>query len=147
MEARLIGYDETPIDVNTPDAIGFEKLTVQQPFDRDFEPKIIALTKVSNSNPPCITPVIKHPPGFIKGQACRTAENPSCNADLQSTGNYFSCWMSSVEQVFHSLSKTKIIFQVGHTKQQQDRDCMKYVLLTVGNPLDLNVAKRKDQAI
>ncbi|KAK4604657.1 hypothetical protein RGQ29_012930 [Quercus rubra] len=26
MEAKLIGYDETPIDVTTPDAIGFEKL-------------------------------------------------------------------------------------------------------------------------
>ncbi|KAG6676656.1 hypothetical protein I3842_15G163400 [Carya illinoinensis] len=86
MEARLIGYDETPIDVNTPDAIGFEKLMVQQPFDRDFEPKIIALSKVSDSNPPCITPVIKHPPGTIRGQACRTAENPSFDPDLQSTG-------------------------------------------------------------
>ncbi|KAG2668405.1 hypothetical protein I3760_15G159000 [Carya illinoinensis] len=45
MEARLIGYDETPVYVNTPHAIGFEK-----------------------------------------GQACRTAENPSSYTDLQPTG-------------------------------------------------------------
>ncbi|XP_035546853.1 uncharacterized protein LOC109002495 isoform X2 [Juglans regia] len=54
------------------------------PFD--FEPKILALIKVSDSNPPCITPVIKHPPGTISGQACKTDENPSCDPDLQPKG-------------------------------------------------------------
>lgn len=80
MEAKLIGYNEPPIDVNTPDAIGFEKLTVQ-PFCRDFEPQIRPLTKAS-----IIAPVIKKPFGALRGQPSGTVENHSCDPDSQTTG-------------------------------------------------------------
>ncbi|XP_035546852.1 dicer-like protein 4 isoform X1 [Juglans regia] len=42
--------------------------------------------------------------------------------------------------------KISTILKVGQTKRRQDHDCMKSVLLTVGKPLYLNVAERKDQA-
>jgi endoribonuclease Dicer len=85
MEAKLIGYDETPIDVNTPEAIGFEKSTVQ-PSSGDFEPQIFRLTKVSDNNISCITPAIKKQFGALRGQPSRTIENHSCDPDSQTTG-------------------------------------------------------------
>jgi endoribonuclease Dicer len=85
MEAKLIGYDETPIDVNTPEAIGFEKLTVQ-PFSRDFEPQISRLTEASDNNISCITPVTKNLFGALRGQPSGTIENHSCDPDSQTTG-------------------------------------------------------------
>ena len=85
MEAKLIGYNETPIDVNTPDAIGFEKLTVQ-PFCRDFEPQIRPLTKASDNSISCLAPVIKKPFGALRGQPSGIVENQSCDPDSQTTG-------------------------------------------------------------
>ncbi|XP_062159041.1 dicer-like protein 4 [Alnus glutinosa] len=85
MEAKLIGYDKTPIDVNTPEAIGFEKLTVQ-PFSRDFGPQISRLTKASDNNISCITPVIKNLFGALRGQPSGTIENHRCDPDSQTTG-------------------------------------------------------------
>lgn len=72
MEARLVGYDETPVDVSTPDAIGIEKSMVQQSFGREVEPQ----------SSPCATPVIKRLCEGVRG----TAETPSCDLDSQTTG-------------------------------------------------------------
>ncbi|XP_050272142.1 dicer-like protein 4 isoform X2 [Quercus robur] len=86
MEAKLIGYDETPIDITTPDAIGFEKLKVQPPFGSDFEPPILPLNGTSNNSSPCIIPLSKQPFRDLRGQPCTTAEIHGCDPDSQATG-------------------------------------------------------------
>ncbi|XP_023928784.1 dicer-like protein 4 isoform X2 [Quercus suber] len=86
MEAKLIGYDETPIDVTTLVAIGFEKLMVQPPFGSDFEPQIHPLNGTSNNSPTGITPLSKQPFRDLRGQPCTTAENHGCDPDSQATG-------------------------------------------------------------
>ena len=89
MEAKLIGYDETPIDVTTPDAIGFEKLKVQPPFGSDFEPPIHLLNGTSNNSSPCIIALSKQPFRDLRGQPCTTAEIHGCDPDSQATGTAY----------------------------------------------------------
>ncbi|KAM3714268.1 hypothetical protein ACJW31_01G319400 [Castanea mollissima] len=86
MEAKLIGYDETPIDATTPDTIGFEKLMVQPPFGSDFEPQIHPLIGTSDNSSPGIMPLSKQPFRKLEGQPCTTAEIHGCDPDSQATG-------------------------------------------------------------
>ena len=89
-EAKLIGYDETPIVVITPDVIGFEKLMLQQPSGRDFEPKIISFNGASNNSSPRIIPISEQPFRALRGQPCTTVENHSCDPDSQATGTAYN---------------------------------------------------------
>ncbi|KAH0970234.1 hypothetical protein GBA52_022390 [Prunus armeniaca] len=87
MEAKLIGYDETPIDVVLPDVIGFDKLNVQEPCRRNFNSKM-HIKEERNGDSSCIKPVLQPPPSFeaVKIQPSETRGNPSCDANSQAKG-------------------------------------------------------------
>lgn len=88
-EAKLIGYDETPVDVTTPHDIGLEKLMVQPPSATDFEPQIHPLSGTSNNSSPSIIPLSKQPFRDLREQPCATAEIHGCDPDSQATGTAY----------------------------------------------------------
>ncbi|KAH7569159.1 hypothetical protein JRO89_XS06G0115200 [Xanthoceras sorbifolium] len=86
MEARLIGYDETPVDVVIADSTEFGNLRVMEPFgssgsDSDSE--------VTINSSPCITPVNRRSSFPFKdtiGQQRKTIADPSDIESLTSGG-------------------------------------------------------------
>lgn len=111
MEAKLIGYDETPIDVVLPDVIGFDKLNVQEPSRRNFNSKM-HIKEERNGDSSCIKPVLQPPPSFeaVKIQPSETRGNPSCDANSQARGTVnVSCIsrVSSMEYFSNFLTLRK----------------------------------------
>lgn len=111
MEAKLIGYDETPIDVVLPDVIGFDKLNVQEPCRRNFNSKM-HIKEERNGDSSCIKPVLQPPPSFeaVKIQPSETRGNPSCDANSQAKGTVnVSCTsrVSSMEYFSNFLTLRK----------------------------------------
>lgn len=45
LEAKLIGYDEAPIDVTAPDAIPLDKLKLQEPSRSQSNPKVYPISE------------------------------------------------------------------------------------------------------
>lgn len=111
-EAKLIGYDETPIDVTVPDIIGFENMKLQESLVNDFNPKTRSSKKTTSSGVSCISPgsrpfEVKAARGSASGiEPKGTPPNcsivdPSCGIDSPSKGNWFLhfLWLVSVEQL------------------------------------------------
>uniref|UniRef100_A0A5B7C289 Putative dicer-like protein 4 isoform X2 n=1 Tax=Davidia involucrata TaxID=16924 RepID=A0A5B7C289_DAVIN len=89
MEAKLIGYDETPTDVIARDAIRFDNMKLQEPSRTDCNLKVHPIneeaTKICTPN----IRSIKQPPSPLEAprwQPAKTKENNSSNADSQTTG-------------------------------------------------------------
>ncbi|XVF35510.1 hypothetical protein REPUB_Repub18cG0151900 [Reevesia pubescens] len=99
MEAKLIGFDETPIDVVDPDAIEFENMKFQQSLVNDFNPKTHSIKKETTIYPPCNSPLSKPLRPFevkagwspspieVKGAvASCSIVDPNCGTDSLSRG-------------------------------------------------------------
>lgn len=82
MEAKLIGYDETPIDVAL-DAPGFENSKMQEPFDINYS------YEVRNSSPPRFEAVDAwslSPLDFTGRHPSETTGDLGCDRDVHITG-------------------------------------------------------------
>lgn len=88
MEAKLIGYDETPIDVVASDVVGFEKLTVQEPSSSNINSKVRSISEVSNSNSSCIKRVRQHSSslGAVKMDPNDSSDNHSSDSNSETRG-------------------------------------------------------------
>lgn len=88
MAAKLIGYDETPIDVVASDVVGFEKLTVQEPSSGNINSKVHSISEVSNSNSSCIKRV-RQPSsslGAVKMDPSDSCDNHSSDSNSETRG-------------------------------------------------------------
>lgn len=88
MAAKLIGYDETPIDVVASDVVGFEKLTVQEPSSSNINSKVHSISEVSNSNSSCIKRV-RQPSsslGAVKMDPSDSCDNHSSDSNSETRG-------------------------------------------------------------
>ena len=85
MEAKLIGYDETPIDVVASDVVGFEKLTVQEPSSSNINSKVRSISEVSNSNSPSIKRVRQHS-SSVKMDPSDSSDNHSSDSNSETRG-------------------------------------------------------------
>lgn len=83
MEAKLIGYDEKPIAVQAPSETTLEKLSIQQPFSGDVEPRIGPLSKATDNATNNITPVIAQ-----REEPFQTVEDNSCDLNSQTTDGF-----------------------------------------------------------
>lgn len=147
MEAKLIGYDETPIDVVLLDASGFDNLNVQE-SRRNFNSQGHPINQVRNGHSSGRKPVRQSPTssGAVKMRPNKIRENPKNDANSQSGGTVnVSCTYRVSSMGYFSNLLTQKIFQV-HTRQHQDLVCMKSVPLTTGNLLYSSAAMKKDQA-
>ncbi|XP_022729085.1 dicer-like protein 4 isoform X2 [Durio zibethinus] len=99
MEAKLIGFDEKPIDVADPYTNGFENMKLQQSIVNDFNPETYSINKATTICPPCISPVTRPLHSFevkagwtssnieIKGPLPNISiVDPNCGIDLLSRG-------------------------------------------------------------
>ncbi|XP_021275641.1 dicer-like protein 4 isoform X3 [Herrania umbratica] len=99
MEAKLIGFDETPVDVADPDTNGLENMKLQQSVENDFNPRIHFINKAINLCQPCNSPVNGPMPSFevkegytpspieVKGALpCSSNVDPDCGIDTPSRG-------------------------------------------------------------
>ncbi|KAF9680685.1 hypothetical protein SADUNF_Sadunf06G0147300 [Salix dunnii] len=77
MEAKLIGYDETPIDV-APDVTGFENSKIQEPFDSNCSYKVRPCIKAFNARTP-------YPLYFTGSQPREITEDLRCDRDVHIT--------------------------------------------------------------
>lgn len=103
MEARLIGFDETPIDV-VPDEYGFESC------GNNVDSDICSDSDVSDISSPSIIPVNRWSSlAFkeVRRQPSETISDPSGDTDSQTSGIYvicyFTCLASTVWSTAHSL--------------------------------------------
>lgn len=148
MEAKLIGYDETPIDVVLLDASGFDNLNVQEASRRNLNSQGHPINQDRNGHFSCRKPVRQSPSssGAVKMRPNKTRENSKNDANSQSGGTVnVSCTYRVSSMGYFSNLLTQKIFQV-HTRQHQDLVCMKFVPLTTGKLPYLSAAMKKDQA-
>ncbi|KAL6221580.1 hypothetical protein ACLB2K_004976 [Fragaria x ananassa] len=75
MEAKLIGYDETPIDVTAPDIIGFENSKVQEPSSSSSNSGVHSISEASSSFS-CVKRVGQSP---VSRGAVKMDSHDSCN--------------------------------------------------------------------
>ncbi|KAJ6698597.1 DICER-RELATED [Salix purpurea] len=78
MEAKLIGYDETPIDV-APEATGFENSKIQEPFDSNCSYEVRPCIKAFNARTPS-------PLDFTGSQSSETTGDLRCDRHMNITG-------------------------------------------------------------
>ncbi|KAF5945922.1 hypothetical protein HYC85_016150 [Camellia sinensis] len=89
MEAKLIGYDEAPIDVTAPDAIPFGNLKLQESSRSQYNVKVDHLDEEPKKIFPVSIRPIRPPQPLLeaqKPQSTATIENNSCNSDPLATG-------------------------------------------------------------
>ncbi|GMP60363.1 hypothetical protein CsSME_00023261 [Camellia sinensis var. sinensis] len=89
MEAKLIGYDEAPIDVTAPDAIPFGNLKLQESSRSQYNVKVDHLDEEPKKIFPVSIRPIRPPQPRLeaqKPQSTATIENNSCNSDPLATG-------------------------------------------------------------
>ena len=92
MDAKLIGYDETPID-NTPcDDTDLENLSLQEPSGSDFNPKTHFISKLSDACSPCFIAANKLAPPS-SAQPRETVACPKSDLDLPTTGMSWLCYL------------------------------------------------------
>lgn len=87
MEAKLIGYDETPIDVTAPDIIGFENLKDQEPSSSSSNSDVHSISEASSSYS-CVKRVGQSPAsrGAVKMDSHDSCNNHSSDADSKTRG-------------------------------------------------------------
>lgn len=92
MEAKLIGYDETPIDVVASDVVGFEKLTVQEPSSSNINSKVHSISEASNGNS-CIKRVRQPSSSLqaVKIDPSDSCDNHSSDSNSETRGTVDAC--------------------------------------------------------
>lgn len=89
MEAKLIGYDETPIDITASCASDkVEILKIQEPVGSNFHPKINSMSKPGNICRPHFVGASKQPPShlaFVGAQHNETIAYPRSDTDPPAT--------------------------------------------------------------
>lgn len=90
MEAKLIGYDENPIDITASCASDkVEILKIQEPVGSNFHPKINSMSKPGNICRPHFVGASKQPPShlaFVGAQHNETIAYPRSDTDPPATG-------------------------------------------------------------
>ncbi|XP_068345228.1 dicer-like protein 4 [Pyrus communis] len=101
MEAKLIGYDETPIDVVLLDASGFDNLNVQEVSRRNFNSQGHPINQERNGHSSCRKPVRQSPSssGAVKMRPNKTRENSKNDANSQSGGTHTATSRSRLYEV------------------------------------------------
>ncbi|KAJ1382389.1 Ribonuclease III domain [Sesbania bispinosa] len=84
MEPKLIGYDETPIDVTDTNTIG--QAMVNGNLCSKSDPEIRPIREVVGMCSPCVKPVDQHLQSSPKGKLSETFENHDCSSDSSRTG-------------------------------------------------------------
>lgn len=110
MEAKLIGYDETPIDVVASDVVGFKKL-VQEPSSSNINSKVHSISEVSNSNSSCIKRV-RQPSsslGAVKMDPSDSSDNHSSDSNSETRGTVDAYCTSRVSRAFLTFAHCKKI--------------------------------------
>ncbi|KAM5548130.1 dicer-like protein 4 [Rosa sericea] len=88
LEPKLIGYDETPIDVTALDVIGFDKLNVQEASSSSSNSDVHSISEVSSGNSSCIKR-LRQPPaslGEVKMDSTNACNSRSSDAISQTRG-------------------------------------------------------------
>lgn len=149
-EARLIGYDETPINVVVAEDNVFEKLKMTEPPGGNYNSTMSSDSVVASSSP-SITPLnirSSFPFNDVRGQPSEIIAGSSCDtgslSPTKGMHGKINCQVT-MEQLSHFL--TQNFFQVGCRIDQQDHACLNFVLLIIGNLHLLIVVKRKVSAI
>lgn len=78
MEARLIGYDEAPVDVMSFDVNGSENINVA-PSNMNCSRKVYAVNEASRSSSPSIIPLGKQPSSLSETAAGSDANEMSAD--------------------------------------------------------------------
>ncbi|KAE8682671.1 Dicer-like protein 4 [Hibiscus syriacus] len=84
-EAKLIGFDETPINVAVPDTVAFGNMKLQESFDDDCNPETRSINKTTSSpGSPCTSPISKS----LHSLEAKTGRSTSssCGIDSPSKG-------------------------------------------------------------
>ncbi|XP_050382683.1 dicer-like protein 4 isoform X2 [Argentina anserina] len=87
MEAKLIGYDETPVDVTAPYTIEFENLNLQEPSSRSLKSEVDSISEVSSSYSSIKR--VGRPPasrGAVKVDCTDSSNNHSTDANSKNRG-------------------------------------------------------------
>lgn len=147
---KLIGYDETPIDVTDATTIG--QLMANGDLCNKSNPEIRPIQEVADESASCVKPVGQQLQSFPKEKLQETSRKRDCASDSSKTGNVKTvvvllCQIVEPSWAGSSYADPNYCFTLFDTKEQQDRDCMNYVLLIAGNLLNLNAARKRDQTI
>nr|WOD55120.1 DICER-like protein 4 [Abelmoschus esculentus] len=81
-EAKLIGFDETPIDVAVPDTTAFRNMTLQESLVNDCNTETRSINKTASTGSPCISPISRAPRSIEAKAGC----SASTSCDSQSKG-------------------------------------------------------------
>ncbi|WJX95975.1 endoribonuclease Dicer [Trifolium repens] len=84
-EPKLIGYDETPIDVTDTTTIGQEM--VNGDLCDNSNPEIFRIREVSDAQSSCVKPVAQRLQSSPKEKLGETSRNRDCGSDSSKTGN------------------------------------------------------------
>lgn len=142
MEAKLIGYDETPCVLTD----SCDDLDKHETSESDCDLKVFPISEELARN--CNfkfkpTRKLLSPEASVQCNSNQTIMSNGSKADSKDTGinkqGYLSALLSMLS---FSYSKT---LQVVQKLNRQNHVCMKFVLPTAGNLLYLNVARRQDQ--
>ncbi|XP_048227644.1 dicer-like protein 4 isoform X2 [Ricinus communis] len=102
-DAKLIGYDETPIDITAHDPIGLQNLKIQDPSCSDFNPKIRSMSKLTNTCSPCFIAANIQPPSpsvMVGGQPSATVAYPTSDMDKPtSDGSHYGSAKSRLHDI------------------------------------------------
>ncbi|KAK8581994.1 hypothetical protein V6N12_072193 [Hibiscus sabdariffa] len=83
-EAKLIGFDETPIDVAVPDTTAFGNMKLQESLVNDCNRETRSINKTTSTSSPCVSPVSRPLPSFEAKARCSVSS--TCGIDSQSKG-------------------------------------------------------------
>lgn len=142
MEAKLIGYDETPCVLTTSCAY----LDKHEASESDCDLKVFPISEelARNCNfkfkPPRKS---SFPEASGHSNSDLTIMSNGSKADSKAIGNNKQGYLSALLSML-SFSYSKIL-QVVQKLNRQNHVCMKFVLPTAGNLLYLNVARRQGQ--
>jgi len=84
-EPKLIGFDETPIDVTYTTTI--EQVMINGDLCSNSNPEICPIRDVSDASFSCVIRVAQRLQSSSKGKLSETVQNRDCGSDLARTGN------------------------------------------------------------
>lgn len=104
LEAKLIGYDETPIDFVHPDAVGVENLDVEESFGCNSNSKVHPTSEAVNGSlfSKSIRRLCPSTSGSVRKQEGNTIQNHAIDTESQTSGTviiYTTCRISSMEHL------------------------------------------------
>lgn len=85
MEPKLIGYDETPIDVTVTNAVGH--VIVNGDVCSESNTEIRRVLEVVDKCSPCVIPIDQQLQSSPKGKPSETLGKHDCGSDSSRTGN------------------------------------------------------------